>query len=88
MKKNKAQKWLSDDRKNTLISQEDLNWTRDVWSPSAITAGWRYWALLPPEKAAGKLNMNRILKYYADNTDVTVKIFSNPDEGLKWLIDQ
>ncbi|MFC1884522.1 hypothetical protein ACFL2O_07115 [Thermodesulfobacteriota bacterium] len=87
LEKNRAQKWLSDDRLSSVINEEDMKWTSTVWRPLVTKAGWKYWALVLPEKAVGKLNMNRIIKDYA-NTGVTVKTFSEPDEGLKWLKDQ
>jgi hypothetical protein len=87
LKKNMAQKWLSDDRKNTVVNEEDLQWTSTVWRPMVTNAGWKYWAIVLPEKAVGKMNMNRIIEDYA-NTGVTVQVFRDPDDGLKWLKDQ
>ena len=87
LKKNGAQRWLSDDRKNTVVNDEDLQWTSTVWRPLVTNAGWKYWAIVLPEKAVGKMNMNRIIEDYAD-TGVTVQLFSDPDDGLKWLKDQ
>jgi len=84
MEKKKAQKWLSDDRKNTVIGEDDMEWTANVWRKRVIKAGWKYWALVLPEKAIGQLNMRRIIKEYAD-TGVTVQIFSNADEAMQWL---
>jgi hypothetical protein len=85
--KNKAQKWLSDDRKNTVIGKEDLEWTATVWRPRVIKAGFKYWAIVLPEKIVGQMVMKRIVKEYAD-TGVTVKMFSDPDEAMKWLETQ
>ena len=79
-----AQKWLSDDRKNTVVGEDDMKWTSTVWRPRVIKAGWKYWALVLPEKTIGKMNMNRIIKDYGE-TGVTVQAFSDPDEALKWL---
>ena len=84
LEKKMAQKWLSDDRKNTVISTEDMEWTATVWRPRVIKAGWKYWALVLPEKTIGKMNMNRIIKDYAD-TGVTVQVFNNTDDAMQWL---
>jgi hypothetical protein len=84
LEKNRAQKWLSDDRKNTVIGKDDTKWTAAVWRPRVIKAGWRYWALVLPEKVVGQMVMKRIIKEYAD-TGVTVEIFSDPDKAMKWL---
>jgi hypothetical protein len=32
MARNRAQKWLSDDRNNPVLKPEDLAWARDVWA--------------------------------------------------------
>jgi hypothetical protein len=84
LEKNGARKWLSDDRKNTVIGKEDMEWTATVWRPRVIKAGWKYWALVLPEKTIGQMVMKRIIKEYAD-TGVTVKLFTDPDEAMKWL---
>ena len=87
MELKKANKWLSDDRKNTVVGEDDMKWTSTVWRPRVIKAGWKYWALVLPEKTIGKMNMQRIIKDYAE-TGVTVQAFNNPDEALKWLESQ
>lgn len=84
LEKNRARKWLSDDRKNTVIGKEDMEWTATVWRPRVIKAGWKYWALVLPEKTVGQMVMKRIVNEYAD-TGVTVKMFSDPDEAMRWL---
>ena len=84
LEEKKVKKWLSDDRKNSVIVKEDMNWGATVWRPRVIKAGWKYWALVFPEKAIGQLNMKQIIKEYAD-TGVTAQIFNNPDEALTWL---
>jgi hypothetical protein len=83
-KKHGAQKWLSDDRKNSALPTEDLQWGTTVWFHQAYDAGWKYWALVMPDKVAGQMNMNRIMKQYIEQ-GLTIKVFSDPDEALKWL---
>ena len=87
MKKNGATKWLSDDRENPILKKEDMEWTASVWRPAVINAGWKYWAIVMPEKIAGQMAMNKIIKEYA-NTGVTVQIFPNADAALAWLESQ
>ncbi len=84
LEKNRAQKWLSDDRKNGVIALDDTKWTATVWRPRVIKAGWKYWAIVLPEKAVGQMVMQRIIKEYADS-GVTVKIFSDPFKAMNWL---
>jgi hypothetical protein len=83
-KANGAQKWLSDDRANSALPTEDLMWGFEDWFPRVWAAGWKYWAIVMPDKIAGQLNMNRIAKRYIDQ-GLNVQVFSDPDEALKWL---
>jgi hypothetical protein len=87
MKERLAQKWLSDDRMNAALPVEDYEWSTTKWRPRAIGAGWRYWAIVLPEKVVGQMTMNRILQLYEDSP-VTVKLFSDPQEALTWLEEQ
>jgi hypothetical protein len=84
LEKNKAKKWLSDDRKNSVLTLDDTKWTASFWRPRVIKAGWKYWAIVLPEKAVGQMVMQRIIKEYAD-TGVTVKIFSDSVKAMTWL---
>lgn len=87
MKKNGATKWLSDDRKNPVLKSEDMTWGETNWFPQTLQAGWKYWAIVQPEGAIAKMNMDKLIKMYGE-AGVTAKYFSNPDEALKWLEDQ
>jgi hypothetical protein len=79
-----AQKFLADDRENTTLAKDDMNWTATVWRPRVKKAGLKYWAIVLPEKIFGQMVMKRIIEEYAD-TGVTVQIFSGPDEAMRWL---
>ncbi|MEJ2613190.1 MAG: hypothetical protein P8179_24845 [Candidatus Thiodiazotropha sp.] len=83
-----AQKWLSDDRNNSILQAEDSAWSQDYWLPRAIDTNWRYWALLEPEKKRARINMDRLMGFVRDNTRVKVEIFPDPDEARQWLIRQ
>ena len=87
LEKNGAKKWLSDDRQNPVMKQEDMKWTSTVWRPRVIKAGWKYWAIILPEQIAGKMAMKKIVEEYAD-LGVMVRIFSDSDEALNWLETQ
>lgn len=84
MKEHGAQKWLSDDRAGGAVPRSHHEWGDQVWAPQAIAAGWKYWALLPPEQALGHANMTRLVQVYAGK-GVTVKIFSEPSQAQLWL---
>jgi hypothetical protein len=82
--KNKAQKWLSDDRENSALEPADSDWAQKEWFPRVKSAGWKYWALILPAKVIGQMNMQRFVKTYSDQ-GLTVKVFPGSDEALKWL---
>lgn len=84
LKKNNAVKWLSDARKGGVLSKEDAEWGLKIWAPQIIKAGWKYWALILPEVVMGQLNMKFFVDQYT-NKGITVKLFSGPDEGFRWL---
>jgi hypothetical protein len=87
MKRNGARKWLSDDRKNPVFNADDQQWAREVWSPAVIKAGWKYWAIVEPERALARARMEERAERYSQ-LGVTVKTFSDPEEALKWLKSQ
>jgi hypothetical protein len=82
-----ASKWLSDDRKNSALQPDDSNWGLSDWSPRVIAAGWKYWAIVMPERVLGQMNMQRFAKAYKEQ-GVTVQAFSDPDEAMLWLQSQ
>jgi len=79
-----ATKWLSDDRKNGPLSQEDAEWGFTDWNPRAIRAGWKYWAMVVPESvvAAGSLAPT-IEDLY--RLGLRVMVFSDVDRAMAWL---
>ena len=84
MKQRGASKWLSDDRGNGALHPDDGKWAMEVWSPQALEAGWKYWAIVMPDASLGKANMRRFIRDYADR-GVTVAIFPSPEKALAWL---
>jgi hypothetical protein len=79
-----ATKWLSDDRCNTVVNKEDEEWGRTVWFTATLKAGWKYWAVIQPEKVLGQMNIKRISETFSA-AGITARFFSDPDEGMKWL---
>ena len=82
--KNGATKWLSDDRNNNTLTKEDTDWANGDWFPRCIKAGWKFWGLVLPEKAIGKMNMKKFVAQFAES-GLTVQVFSDPDAALRWL---
>jgi hypothetical protein len=83
-KEHGAQKWLSDDRNNSALPTADTEWGMHDWFPRVFEAGWRYWAIVMPDKAVGQMNMQRFIDAYAPK-GLAIKLFEDPDEALKWL---
>ena len=79
-----AQRWLSDDRKHTVLDEPDERWARTVWFPKAAAAGWKYWAIVNPEKAVGQMQTVRHVKFM-ELGGVKVATFSTVEAALEWL---
>jgi hypothetical protein len=83
-KQHGAQRWLSDDRNNSALPKADSEWGINDWSPRVVEAGWKYWAIVMPDKVVGQMNMQRFIDLYATK-GVTIQIFDDSDEALNWL---
>ncbi len=79
-----AEKWLSDDRENSALTTEDAAWAQEDWFPRVFESGWKYWALVMPDKVVGKVNMQRYIDNFAQQ-GLTIDVFDDPDEALQWL---
>jgi hypothetical protein len=77
-------KWLSDDRENFAFHPDDREWGVTDWTPRVAAAGWKYWALIMPAKAAGQMSMQPLVDEYSE-MGVEVRLFTDPDEALAWL---
>ncbi len=85
--KNGACKWLSDDRANSAIRPADAEWAMVHWRPRVMAAGWKYWAVVLPEKVFGQMNMKRWIKTYEDQ-GISVGVFTDPEAAMQWLAAQ
>jgi hypothetical protein len=88
LQKHGAQKWLSDDRNNAILSADDSAWSQEYWLPLALQAGWKYWAMLPPLRSRAQLNITRLAEYVGEICNVEIKLFSDPDTARNWLAQQ
>jgi hypothetical protein len=84
MEQHKAVKWLSDDRLNGALPAEDEAWATTTWFPRTKAAGWKYWAIVAPEKVIGQVNMSKFMLMYAD-LGVNARMFSDPDLAFAWI---
>lgn len=84
MIRTKSTKWLSDDRKHTVLDEEDEKWARGEWFPKVGAAGWKYWAVVNPEKAVGQMQTARHAKFF-ELGGIKVAMFSTPEDAFAWL---
>lgn len=88
LREHKAQKWFSDDRNNSILPPEDSAWSQEIWLPLALDTDWKYWAVLPPTKARGRVNMERLTGFVDEQRKVRIESFTDPDEAWQWLLRQ
>ena len=84
LEKHNGTKWLSDDRGNTVVRPADAEWGLGVWLPRVLLAGFKYWAVVMPAKAIGKMQMRTLITELAGR-GVTVQAFDKLDPAMKWL---
>jgi hypothetical protein len=84
-----ASKWLSENSADSVHSRDDTEWVTEHWFPRAVKAGWKYWAIVPPENVIGQMNMARIAAASAPH-GVSAQVFSDASSALTWLatVDQ
>jgi predicted ATPase len=88
MQEHGATKWLSDDRLNSILPAETSAWSQDYWLPLASQAGWKYWAMLKPTKARGRINAERLVAYVDEKYDMAIQLFTDPELAWQWLAQQ
>jgi len=79
-----ATKWLSDNRLVFILPQEDQQWADTEWFPETMKAGWKYWAIVRPEKAAADLYMRRVAASRS-SAGVKTELFATAEAGMAWL---
>lgn len=79
--------WLSDDRNNGPLPDADEAWATGVWFPQTRAAGWRFWAMVMPERAVGKLNVKRFVELYRQR-GIEASMFTEPEPAFAWLRSQ
>jgi hypothetical protein len=84
---NKSRKWLSDDRSNSVLRKEDVDWGNANWFPKCVAAGWKYWAIVQPEKVLAHVPMERLVEDFK-KAGVTSQFFNNANAAMSWLEKQ
>ena len=82
-----AIKWLSDDRGNTLLRPKDEKWADSEWLPRVLKAGFKFWAIVLPKAAIGKLNMRRLANEHV-RRGIVSRIETSPYTAFEWLKSQ
>lgn len=84
---NRCTKWLSDDRNFGAVHPDDKAWGDVEWKPRVLKAGWKYWAMVLPAKVTGQMNIQKMVEEYR-LLGVNGTIHSNPEDAMKWLLEQ
>lgn len=82
--KYEAHKWLSDDRKNSALPEDDTIWAKTDWFPRVLEAGWQYWALVWPPKVMAMLNLKEFVDTYQPY-GLRVMVFKSDKPAMAWL---
>lgn len=85
-KKYGAHKWLSDDRNNSTVPDDDTLWAKTQWFPKVIEAGWQYWAIVWPQQTLGMMNMKEFMDTYRP-FGLQVMAFKDPKPAMLWLVN-
>jgi hypothetical protein len=81
-----ATKWLSDDRKNSVLTPEDTQWSFTDWFPRTLQAGWKYWALVvPQDDIIARMNFKEFIDSCFEQ-GLRLMVCSNPQEAMEWLL--
>ena len=87
LERDRVSKWLTNNKSGSAIPQEDVDWGINDWFPRAIKAGLKYWAVILPEKAVGKLSGKKMVDALTAQ-GITVKTFQTEEEAVTWLDNQ
>lgn len=82
-----ACKWLSDDRKNGPLSDEDREWGFNDWNRRAVDTGWKYWALVVPQELAAAGAMSQTIEDLW-GIGLRVMVFTDVASAVEWLDSQ
>jgi hypothetical protein len=87
MRAHGATKWLSDERLNGAISNEDVEWGAAVWRPRAVALGLTCWALVLPRSTFGSARARRIVEEER-SWGLPCEVFEEREAARRWLEQQ
>ena len=85
LKEHSACKWLSDDRNNSALTDEDTEWSKSDWFPRAAASGWKFWALVVPPDLAARMNLKEFVDTYYE-LGLRTMVFTEPEAAMEWLV--
>lgn len=90
IRKYKPKLWLLDQREMN-IHPKDVEWLFSEWRPKMveIVGAGRKSAIIPAKNLFGEFatkQQNQKLSQEHDENELEVRFFSNPEEGLNWLL--
>jgi hypothetical protein len=85
-KKYGAHKWLSDDRQNSTLPDDDTVWAKTEWFPHVLEAGWQYWAIVWPQQTLAIMNLKEFMDTYRP-FGLQVMAFKDPKPAMSWLVN-
>ncbi|ELY70999.1 hypothetical protein [Natrinema versiforme] len=81
-----ATNWLADLRDLGTLSQDDQQWTQEVWHPRAFESSLSYMAIVQPESVVTNLSVDDLVQEVGSN--VTSHMFDNRSDAEDWLREQ
>ena len=79
-----AHKWLSDDRQNSTLTEDDTLWAKTEWFPKVLEAGWQHWAIVWPQKTLAIINLKEFMDTYR-TFGLQAMAFKDPKQAMSWL---
>ncbi|WP_437311268.1 hypothetical protein [Sorangium sp. So ce388] len=83
-RKKMAIRWLADTRRAPPSTQEDQQWTSQVWFPRAIAQGVRWMALVVPESAITRMSLRGIMTKVTSK-ELVQEYFPDAAAARAWL---
>lgn len=83
-RKYKCIKWMSDNRNFSAMHPDDMAWGLAHWAPKMLKVGWKFHAMVLPEKVVGQISSKSMLSWFEER-GIRTRIFSDPEEASAWL---
>ncbi|MBN2304621.1 MAG: hypothetical protein JXQ72_09105 [Anaerolineae bacterium] len=80
-------KWLSDNRYHSALDQTEAEYPITEWVLHARQTGGKFWALVVPPSAIGRMSQIEFTSVYA-RQGLRAKVFIDPNAAMEWLLIQ